>query len=153
MKKIILLVATITATIAMSITAFAGQWKQDTAGWWYQNDDGSYPVNSWLQDKDWKWYYFNNTGYMQTIPITLADGTTYTFNADGSCINRWAGAAGQTYYDRSEGQEKSVGAVLTERDYINSISGVEKPQESQSQPRVLRPETKIDFDNGTYTNE
>lgn len=153
MKKIILLIATITATIAMSITAFAGQWKQDNVGWWYQNDDGSYPKNAWLQDIDWKWYYFNDSGYMQTSPITLADGTTYNFAADGSCTNRWASAADQKYYDRSDGQEKSVGAVLSERDYLNSISGVEKPQETQSQPRTLKPETKIDFNNGTYSNE
>lgn len=26
-------------SLAMSMTAFAGQWMQDTTGWWYQNDD------------------------------------------------------------------------------------------------------------------
>lgn len=145
MNKIKLLIISVILTATMSITAFAGQWKQDSVGWWYQNDDGSYPKNAWLQDIDWKWYYFNDSGYMQTSPITLADGTTYNFASDGSCINRWAGAADQTYYDRNDGKEKSVGAVLSERDYINSISGIEKPQETQSYPRALTPDAKVDF--------
>lgn len=34
-------------TIGAATTAMAGQWKQDTKGWWWQNDDGSYPVSQW----------------------------------------------------------------------------------------------------------
>lgn len=52
----------------MSLTTFAGQWMLDANGWWWKNNDGSYPVNSW------KWidgnldgiaerYYFNEQGY------------------------------------------------------------------------------------------
>ena len=145
MNKTKLLITSVILTAAMSITAFAGQWKQDSVGWWYQNDDGSYPKNTWFQDTDWKWYYFNDSGYMQTAPIVLADGTTYNFATDGSWTNRWAGAADQKYYDRSDGEEKNVGAVLTERDYINSISGAEKSQETQSYPRTLTPDTKVNF--------
>lgn len=26
-----------------------GQWKWDSKGWWYQNPDGTYPVNTWKQ--------------------------------------------------------------------------------------------------------
>lgn len=32
---------------AFSIPAFAGSWQSDSTGWWWQNDDGSYPANSW----------------------------------------------------------------------------------------------------------
>jgi len=146
MKKLRLFIAIMAVSASMSVTAFAGQWKQDSVGWWYQNDDGSYPVNAWIQDTNWKWYYFNETGYMQTTPITLADGTTYTFDTDGSCMNRWASAADQNYYDRSDGTVKNVGAELAMRDYLNSISGVEKPQETESYPRTLTPDTKVNFD-------
>lgn len=38
-------------------------WKQDAAGWWYQNADGSYPANAWKQVNG-KWYYFEANGYM-----------------------------------------------------------------------------------------
>ena len=32
-------------SLSLSIPAFAGSWQLDTTGYWYQNDDGSYPVN------------------------------------------------------------------------------------------------------------
>lgn len=153
MRKEKLFVAASALTVAISMTAYAGEWKQDSVGWWYQNDDGSYPANQWFQDVDWKWYYFNETGYMQIEPITLENGTTYTFNDDGSCVNRWSGAANETYYDYSDGMEKNLGNSLAERDYINSISGQESVQETQSYPHVLTPNTRVDFDNGTYYEE
>lgn len=34
-------------TMAMSFQAMAGEWKQNEIGWWWQEEDGSYPVNSW----------------------------------------------------------------------------------------------------------
>lgn len=150
MKKMKLLFATLGVSTVLSMTSFAGEWKQDNTGWWYQNNDGTYPVNSWFQDTDWKWYYFNEAGYMQTEPITLNDGVTYTFNQDGSCINRWSGVSSQTYYDYTDGEERSIGNVLAERDYINSISGQEQIQETPSYPHALTPDTRVDFDNGTY---
>ena len=59
----------IALTAAMSVSSFAGQWKLDDRGWWYQNDDGTYPA------AEWKWidgnvdgtaecYYFYSDGYM-----------------------------------------------------------------------------------------
>ena len=52
-----------------SLPVYAGQWKQDDGGWWYQNEDGSFPA------AEWKWidsdgdgvaecYYFYRDGYM-----------------------------------------------------------------------------------------
>lgn len=32
---------------AMSTTAFAGSWRTDGGGRWYQNDDGSCTKNGW----------------------------------------------------------------------------------------------------------
>lgn len=50
MKKTKLLFATLGVSAILSMTSFAGEWKQDNTGWWYQNDDGTYPVSSWFQD-------------------------------------------------------------------------------------------------------
>ena len=44
-KKLLLTV--VPATLAVSFTAFAGQWSQDMNGWRYENDDGSYCRNGW----------------------------------------------------------------------------------------------------------
>ncbi len=69
------------AALAMSSTALAGTWKSDTTGFWYQNDDGTYPVSSWKWidgdgDGNAECFYFNGHGYLVT-------GTTI----DGSDVN------------------------------------------------------------------
>lgn len=69
MRKTKVLVTTMALMVSMSITAFAGEWKQDTIGWWYENDDGSYPVNTW-KEVDGKHYYFNESGYVLSDTIT-----------------------------------------------------------------------------------
>lgn len=82
MKKRKLLVAAAILSTLMSTQAFAGQWQQDSNGWWYQNDNGSYPVNQWLE-VDGKQYYFNSDGYM-LHDTTTPDG--YQVGADGAWI-------------------------------------------------------------------
>ena len=57
-------------------------WKQDTNGWWWQNNDGSYPANEWKWIGD-KCYYFNGNGYMLSDTIT-PDG--FKVGADGAWI-------------------------------------------------------------------
>ncbi|WP_313184918.1 hypothetical protein [Lacrimispora sp.] len=108
MKKAKLIIATAILSAVMSTAVFAGEWKQDTNGWWYQNDDGTYMKSNWLQDANGKWYFFNSNGYMmsgwiqisntqkfyylnydgsmQTDPMTV-DGYTYTFDSAGACTN------------------------------------------------------------------
>lgn len=66
----------------MSMTAFAGQWQQDTTGWWYQNDDGSYFINGWNWI-DGKCYYFTPEGYCLTN-TTTPDG--YMVDGSGAWI-------------------------------------------------------------------
>ena len=38
-----LLLCSVLFTLTLSFVCFAGSWKQDAKGYWYQNDDGSYP--------------------------------------------------------------------------------------------------------------
>lgn len=40
-------------------------WQNENDHWWYQNKDGSYPRNDWLEI-DGKWYRFDAAGWMQT---------------------------------------------------------------------------------------
>lgn len=72
--------------LASSTTVFAGTWKQDSKGWWYQNDNASYPVSQWQwidgnNDGTAECYYFNSEGYC-LINTTTPDG--YTVNGDGA---------------------------------------------------------------------
>lgn len=81
-KKIITALTALVLAGAVSITTFAGQWKQDTAGWWYENDDGSYPDNGWNW-VDGKCYYFNSDGYC-LLNTRTPDG--YTVDDSGAWI-------------------------------------------------------------------
>ena len=65
MKKHILLTTVLTMSLSFSaaFVSLAGQWQQDSTGWWYQEDNNNYSVNSW-KELDGKWYYFNQDGYM-----------------------------------------------------------------------------------------
>lgn len=74
MKKRLVLAAA-AMTLAMSMPAYAGTWRQDAAGWWYQNEDGSYLANGWEwldgnQDGMAESYYFDQNGYLMTNTIT-----------------------------------------------------------------------------------
>lgn len=56
---------TAAATVLMlssSFASFAGQWYHTQNGSWYQNDDGSCPINEWKLI-DGRWSYFDQNGY------------------------------------------------------------------------------------------
>lgn len=87
-KKIMIGVSVIAIMITSSITVYAGQWKQDKIGWWYQNDDGSYLVNSWQwidgnKDGIAESYCFDNNGYLFVNTVT-PDG--FQVNENGAWI-------------------------------------------------------------------
>lgn len=44
-------------------------WKEDESGWWYDNGDGTYPVNQW-KEIEGKQYYFGEDGYMYQSQYT-----------------------------------------------------------------------------------
>ena len=79
MKKVPFMLLTFAMAIIMSNNIYAGEWKNDANGWWYQNDDGSYSVNAWKEIND-HWYYFDESGYMLT-DTTTPDG--YKLNKSG----------------------------------------------------------------------
>ena len=83
-KKLVGCFAALAISAAMTVTAFAGQWRSDTNGWWYQNDDGSYPAGTWQWidgngDGIAECYYFYPDGYM----AYNNDVDGYHLNSDG----------------------------------------------------------------------
>lgn len=79
-------IVTVTAmSLMMSITAFAGTWQQDAIGWWWLNDDGTYPANGWIEDQG-KWYYFDGNGYMVSNVTLTIDEIEYSFDSSGAMI-------------------------------------------------------------------
>lgn len=63
-RSIVTLLAAAIMTAGISMTAWAGEWKEFDGGWWYQEADGSYFADGW------HWI----------------DGKCYYFTADGTCL-------------------------------------------------------------------
>lgn len=63
-------------------TVATGKWVENTTGWWYDNGDGTYPVNTW-KEINGKQYYFDGNGYM-LHDTTTPDG--YQVGSDGAWI-------------------------------------------------------------------
>lgn len=84
----------VTSAPAGSVTAgqpaatAASGWQQDNTGWWWQNDNGSYPSNTWQwidgnYDGIAECYYFDGNGYC-LMNAQTPDGQTV--NADGAWV-------------------------------------------------------------------
>ena len=85
-KKLLTTAMVISMTAMMSITAMAAGWQQNATGWWWQNDDGTWPANTWVwldgnRDGIAECYYFDGNGYM-AANTTTPDG--YMVDANGA---------------------------------------------------------------------
>ena len=71
--------------LSMNITAFAGDWRLDVHGWWYDEGNGNYPVNSWkwieAERGILKCYYFDDKGYC-LINTTAPDAKQVNSNGE-----------------------------------------------------------------------
>lgn len=88
MKKGLLMILTAVFTLTLTMTVFAGTWKQDAKGWWWDNGDGTWPANQWQwcdgnNDGIAECYYFDGNGYC-LMNTTTPDG--YQVNKDGAWI-------------------------------------------------------------------
>lgn len=79
-----MLIAAITAAMlcGTGMTALAGQWQSDETGKWYQEEDESFPQNTW-KEIDGKWYYFGEGGYMAANQWISG---TYYVGEDGAML-------------------------------------------------------------------
>ena len=55
----------IMATMMAAQSANAASWVQDYVGWWWQDNDNSYPVNQW-REVNGAWYWLDENGAMAT---------------------------------------------------------------------------------------
>lgn len=86
-RKAAAVLLTAALSIGSAVPSIAAGWVQDDAGWRYQRDDGSCPVNTWWQDEDGMWYLFDESGYIYSGCYRLVDGVLYPFLSNGM----WAG--------------------------------------------------------------
>lgn len=89
-------------------TKKVAQWAQDAKGWRFQNADGTYVTNRWIElswNEKSAWYRFNEQGYMMTGWFKDADNNWYFMNdradgTQGSMVTGWRQIAGKWYYFR-----------------------------------------------------
>lgn len=110
-KRVIALSMATVMAIGSVTTAFAGEWKKDNIGWWWQNDDGSYAKSEWKwldgnKDGVSECYCFNASGYM-FANTTTPDG--YTVNADGQWTENGVVKTKQTGVQSTAGQNRQYG--------------------------------------------
>ena len=80
------------------VSVQAASWKQNKTGWWWQEDNGSYPVSQWKVING-KWYAFDERGYMRSGWF-LSNGKWYYLGAanNGSMKTGWQLINGSWYY-------------------------------------------------------
>ena len=80
MKKLKILFTSVLIAATFCFSAYAGEWRQDAVGAWYDNGDSTFARDGWTWI-DNKCYYFTPEGYC-LINTTTPDGLTV--NADGA---------------------------------------------------------------------
>jgi nuclease-like protein len=119
MKRISLLFVSAALTVAMSLTAFAGQWKSDNRGYWYQKDDNSYPILSW-QEIGGKWYYFGSDGYMAASQWV----GNYYVGSDGAMLTNTTTPDGYKVGADGTWIQNSSSSTAANNDNNNSTDGL-----------------------------
>ena len=102
--------AFLTATLIFAVvpaTVQAAGWKHNKYGYWWQENDYSYPKNQWKTIYG-KQYHFNSKGYMDT-DWTKVDGKWYYFGGknDGAMKTGWQKVGGKYYLLGKNGDMKS----------------------------------------------
>ena len=83
MKKFLVLM-TLVFCISTSFLSYAGEWKQDTAGWQYVDDNGILLKDTFFKDPSSGLIYFiDSNGYMQTGIVNI-DEKDYYFTETGA---------------------------------------------------------------------
>ena len=98
--------ALLTATLIFAVvpaTVQAAGWKHNKYGYWWQENDYSYPKNQWKTIYG-KQYHFNSKGYMDT-DWARVDGKWYYFGGkdDGIKKTYWQKVRGKWYWLGSDG--------------------------------------------------
>ena len=167
-KKLTTALLATALTLSMGMTAFAGQWVNTGAwDWKWQNDDGSYPVNTWQwidgnSDGTAESYYFDGQGYC-LLNTTTPDG--YVVNpvgawiVDGVVQTRPVGDADISEPETGEGNPAIREDLLTTDRYMASYGVYDRSNvrinrgELWSRAILYNPNSYCDFAlDGKFTN-
>ena len=95
-KKIICMAVLALMIVLLPVISQAGTWKKNSTGWWWQEDNGSWPANQWKYIQG-TWYAFDGNGYMRTG--WYWDGRSwYYLTGSGAMAEGWKQIGGVWYY-------------------------------------------------------
>lgn len=109
-KQLLAGVLSAAMVLGSTVPAFAAEWKRDTVGWWWQEDNGQYPTNTWRFINN-NWFYFYESGYMATGWVWEGNRWYFT-NSDGVMLTGWVMVDGKGYY-LNPISDGTKGAMLT----------------------------------------
>ena len=135
-KKTALLVLSAGLSVLTAIPAFASGWQKNETGWWWQNDDGSYPTGTYLwldgnRDGIAERYAFDENGYLFTdtyiglvyppenlgkdVDLMKAGPGIFYVNENGA-ITDWEPGLGFLPQTKEVGPQESEGNLVRESD-------------------------------------
>lgn len=91
-KMVNMLIAAAVSICMAAAPVSAATWVKDGKGWWYQEDNGSWPANQWKQVNG-QWYWFDSNGYMATGWRQIG-GTWYYLSGSGAMVTGWLNLGG-----------------------------------------------------------
>ena len=100
-KMVNMLIAAAVSICMAAAPVSAATWVKDGKGWWYQEDNGSWPANQWKQVNG-QWYWFDSNGYMATGWRQIG-GTWYYLSGSGAMVTGWLNLGGTWYYMNGSG--------------------------------------------------
>ena len=114
MKKTLGIFISIAFSMALSMSAFAGQWVNRAGDWFYLRDDNTYVRSGWFMDNDGAWYYFDQAGIMKKNTWI----GNYYLGSSGAMLTSTKTPDG--YLVGASGEYVNVGSDKT-RDYMHAI--------------------------------
>lgn len=82
--------------VLLPVISQAGTWKKNSTGWWWQEDNGSWPANQWKYIHG-TWYAFDGNGYMRT-GWYWDRRSWYYLTGSGAMAEGWKQIGGTWYY-------------------------------------------------------
>ena len=109
-----------------SVDVRAATWQNDKTGWWWQEDNGTWPANEWKVINGAK-YSFDANGYMRTGWYKEGNTWYYLGKAnDGAVKTGWQKVDGKWYYFDEDGKMVTGWIKLGNKKYYLETSGAMK---------------------------
>lgn len=130
-SKLIGMGTAIVLSVAMLIQPVsAANWVHNSVGWWWQEDNGSYPVNQW-KNIGGQWYWFDGNGYM-AIGWRNIGGQWYYMSRSGAMQTGWLNQGGTWYYLQASGvmaEDTTIGDYYVDKNGVWSHTHTWKEKE------------------------